>query len=408
MDPQSRIHPNFRVIAIGLNPSFAEDSQARYISSSTGFSYHVIQPSSQSAAPIHDSKGSWSGSTVYDISAVLPSFVSSFPEKLLPNLTQAIVAINQLGLKEYPELRFSIRHLFKLQTALKGLSRDALDRREYSVEARANDNEEILKIFENLFLVKFLPSNISSRFYSALESCGYTFQNQSSSAPPKQLKLEVTQNQVKIGDLEVTRRIALNPEKVPNPLFYENPYQIAILKNLLQFISLDSADSRSLLVIGNQGVGKNKITDRMLSLWNAEREYTQLNRDTTLQSLLVTVLIENNKIKYIDSPLVVAMKTGRIAIIDEADKADNSVVSILKSIADLMGSSSKPTSHDISYSEFHHNSASELVLSDNRRMLTEEAYQSMYPGTLPDDDKFIVIHKDFRMIVLANRPGKCI
>ena len=40
-----------------------------------------------------------------------------------------------------------------------------------------------------------------------------------------------------------------------------------------------------LLLIGNQGVGKNKLTDRMLELLNAEREYFQLHRDTTVAAL---------------------------------------------------------------------------------------------------------------------------
>ena len=38
-----------------------------------------------------------------------------------------------------------------------------------------------------------------------------------------------------------------------------------------------------LLLIGNQGVGKNKIADRFLQLLNRPREYLQLHRDTTVQ-----------------------------------------------------------------------------------------------------------------------------
>ena len=36
---------------------------------------------------------------------------------------------------------------------------------------------------------------------------------------------------------------------------------------------------QQLLLIGNQGVGKNKLTDRMLQLLRREREYMQLHRD---------------------------------------------------------------------------------------------------------------------------------
>ena len=40
-----------------------------------------------------------------------------------------------------------------------------------------------------------------------------------------------------------------------------------------------------LLLLGEQGVGKNKLADKLLELLNAEREYIQLHRDTTVASL---------------------------------------------------------------------------------------------------------------------------
>jgi MoxR-like ATPase len=43
-----------------------------------------------------------------------------------------------------------------------------------------------------------------------------------------------------------------------------------------------------LLLIGNQGVGKNKISDRLLQLLRLEREYMQLHRDTTVQALTLS------------------------------------------------------------------------------------------------------------------------
>ena len=38
-----------------------------------------------------------------------------------------------------------------------------------------------------------------------------------------------------------------------------------------------------LLLIGNQGVGKNKVADRFLQLLDRPRQYIQLHRDTTVQ-----------------------------------------------------------------------------------------------------------------------------
>ncbi|CDQ92444.1 unnamed protein product [Oncorhynchus mykiss] len=59
-----------------------------------------------------------------------------------------------------------------------------------------------------------------------------------------------------------------------------------------------------LLLVGNQGVGKNKIVDRFLHLLNRPREYLQLHRDTTVQTLTLQPSVRDGIIIYEDSPLV--------------------------------------------------------------------------------------------------------
>jgi hypothetical protein len=54
---------------------------------------------------------------------------------------------------------------------------------------------------------------------------------------------------------------------------------------------------------GEQGVGKNKLVDRLLQLLNAEREYIQLHRDTTLTQLTVVPHLVDGRVVYEDSPL---------------------------------------------------------------------------------------------------------
>jgi len=67
-------------------------------------------------------------------------------------------------------------------------------------------------------------------------------------------------------------------------------------------------------------VGKNKITDRLLQLLRREREYIQLHRDTTVSSLTLSPSLVEGRLVYLDSPLVRAMKFGRVMVIDEVDK----------------------------------------------------------------------------------------
>ncbi len=57
----------------------------------------------------------------------------------------------------------------------------------------------------------------------------------------------------------------------------------------------DFALGEHLLLVGNQGVGKNKIVDRLLQLMHCPREYIQLHRDTTVQTLTLQPQVESAK-----------------------------------------------------------------------------------------------------------------
>ena len=158
------------------------------------------------------------------------------------------------------------------------------------------------------------------------------------------------------------------------------------------------------MLIGNQGVGKNKIADRLCELLDAEREYMQLHRDTSVQSLTVIPLLEGGKITYQDSPLLRAAVAGRVLILDEVDKAPLEVVCLLKG---LIGDG-------------------EIMLHDGRRLVTSSRGRALYRqhgggggGSAgcqgldePSEDSLqafygskglIQAHPSFLLIALANR-----
>jgi hypothetical protein len=87
---------------------------------------------------------------------------------------------------------------------------------------------------------------------------------------------------------------------------------------------------------------------------------------------MFTTSLEGGVIKYTDSPLLRAITYGRVIIIDEADKAPEHVVAIFRSLA----------------------GQSEMTLSDGRRVR---------PTRERNGD--IAVHPNFRLILLANRPG---
>ena len=118
---------------------------------------------------------------------------------------------------------------------------------------------------------------------------------------------------------------------------------------------------------------------KLISFFLNQPRYIQLHRDTTVYSLTVQPVIKAGIVYYEDSPLVKAVKEGRVLVIDEADKAPLHVTSILKSLVE----------------------SGEMLLSDGRKIVQRENLTS----TNKNDPRIIAMHKNFRMIILANRPG---
>jgi len=90
--------------------------------------------------------------------------------------------------------------------------------------------------------------------------------------------------------------------------------------------------------------------------------------------------VVNGVIVYEDSPLVVAAREGHILVIDEADKAPLEVVCVLKGLID-----------------------GDMSLSDGRKLVSASLLLKQKKKS--DHNRIIPIHPNFRMIVLANRPG---
>lgn len=95
-----------------------------------------------------------------------------------------------------------------------------------------------------------------------------------------------------------------------------------------------------------------------------------------MQSLTLQPTVESGVIVYDDSPLVKAVKAGHILVVDEADKAPTHVTCILKTLVE----------------------SGEMILSDGRRIIPTSSI-------LEDGNQYIRMHPNFRMFVLANRPG---
>lgn len=101
--------------------------------------------------------------------------------------------------------------------------------------------------------------------------------------------------------------------------------------------------------------------------------------DTTVQALTLSPSLKDGRVFYEDSALVRSVTLGRVLVIDEADKAPLEVVAVLKGLVQ----------------------DGEMDLADGRKIV------HALPKNLSEREasRFIPIHPDFKLIVLANRPG---
>ncbi|XP_076231251.1 von Willebrand factor A domain-containing protein c12.2 [Calliopsis andreniformis] len=332
-----RIDPSFRIIALAESPMI-NNSSGQWLNSEllSLFLFHEMRPLSKSEE-LHIIRSKYGEPSemllnILDLAHLLRSSSDPTLQSLAGSLsTRQILRIAERMHKFKTEDAYVAVHRACLARFLPVLAKQALE--------------------DSCKRMNIIPTNSTSNKY---------------------IKCEVKDNTVQIGDTVVNRCNTTALTKVPDILFYDVPQHVALLERLLQDFSL----GQNLLLVGNQGVGKNKIVDRLLQLLNRPREYIQLHRDTTVQTLTLQPMVRDGKVVYEDSPLVQAVKLGHVLVVDEADKAPTHVTCILKTLVE----------------------SGEMILSDGRRIVPPTSSSAVDSNTIP-------LHPDFKMIVLANRPG---
>ncbi|XP_026486549.2 von Willebrand factor A domain-containing protein 8 [Vanessa tameamea] len=339
-----RIHPSFRLIALAEPPV-------------TSRGQHWLSPEILSLFIFHEMRNLSKNEEIFIINSLYGDISSP--------LHSIIDLADQLRLSE--------------DSTLKNLSSSLSTRQLLRIASRMSKYpaDSAYETVQRTFLAKFLPNLARRALDGASQKIGIQPPTKFGifGRDPKKVGCSVQNGVLTIGktSTEIFKTDALT--KVPDILFYDVPQHIALLEWLLQDFLLGN----HLLLVGNQGVGKNKIADRLLQLLNRPREYIQLHRDTTVQSLTVQPTVRDGVVIYEDSPLVKAVKYGHVLVVDEADKAPTHVTCILKTLVE----------------------SGEMILSDGRRIVPKDMMES----SGGDVSSFIPVHEDFRMIVLANRPG---
>uniref|UniRef100_A0A8C9Z2I1 von Willebrand factor A domain-containing protein 8 n=1 Tax=Sander lucioperca TaxID=283035 RepID=A0A8C9Z2I1_SANLU len=335
------IHPSFRVLAlaeppvVGASTNSSRGQQWLGPELLTMFLYHTVSPMARAEE-------------MKLIQGLTPNVPKEAAEQLL-HLTHSLRKTNDATAQSLAS-SLSTRQLLRICRRLS----------QYP-------EESIAHAVNKACLSRFLPSLARASLDKSLANCSIP-DTPDPAEHTRDFSCSVKDGVLTIGSVSAPVYDANEKMKVPDVLFYDNLQHMMVMEDMLKDFLL----GEHLLLVGNQGVGKNKIVDRFLHLLNRPREYLQLHRDTTVQTLTLQPSVRDGIIMYEDSPLVKAVKLGHILVIDEADKAPTNVTCILKALVE----------------------SGEMILADGRRIISAEGR----PNT-------IVMHPDFRMLVLANRPG---
>ncbi|XP_050974831.1 von Willebrand factor A domain-containing protein 8 isoform X2 [Labeo rohita] len=335
------IHPSFRIIALAEPPQIGSTTQ-QWLGPEilTMFLFHTIKPLGKA-----------------EETAVIQGMIPNVPKEAVEQLQHLTHSLRKSNDSTALSLASSLstRQLLRICRRLS----------QYPQESVAH-------AVNKACLSRFLPSLARSALQKSLANSSIEDQPDPALEQSHLYTCTVKDGLLTIGNVSAPVYSPDEKMKVPDVLFYENVQHMMVMQDMLKDFLL----GEHLLLVGNQGVGKNKIVDRFLHLMNRPREYLQLHRDTTVQTLTLQPSVRDGIIIYEDSPLVKAVKMGHILVIDEADKAPTNVTCILKTLVE----------------------SGEMILADGRRIVSDPLEAAGRPNAIP-------MHPDFRMIVLANRPG---
>jgi hypothetical protein len=315
-----RIDPDFEVVALANRPTGGASIPAdQWLNSEMLTLFHFVQLPPLSKGTISDIlKDQRNGEKLLDEkSAELHKLVN-----LSKTFEQKNEACREEGSTPMPEL--SLRQLKRIWSQYT-----------HTKDTFQNTDQEVMAdLLHRTMLTKFMPPPIRDFISQAISDSDFapmTSPNTSDdhfALQPQHLRQDG--EMVQIGSLFMPVRSSSDfAELIPDTLFYQIPHHTYYLENIARDIQ---AGERWILLIGNQGTGKNKLIDHLLQQLKWPRQYMQLHRDTSIQSLTTTPTVNAGKISYDDSPLVKAVQEGHMLVIDEADKAPTEVICILKTL----------------------------------------------------------------------------
>jgi len=268
-----QVHERFRLIALGAPPTKSEDARARYLNADLNLSFHLLPD----VTPSDIERVLRSHTAQSNASAKLDKVAAESVSQTDNHLMVAIHALYNSSHKANQELRPSLRHAQRVQATLRTMlcnSAEPVSKKETSVLVHS--------MLSQALLVRFLSAAASAQFGAAMEGAGigptassgkinkllkYTQKSGPAQTVDRTIAVDHDANEVTIGAVSVPRRKCALPELVPQPLFHANASHLQVLESLLlSYKASYETDEKAILLIGNQGVGKNKLVDRLLQV----------------------------------------------------------------------------------------------------------------------------------------------
>jgi len=357
-----RVHPSFRIIALGTPPVNKADENTLSAAVESALQSFSTLPAANGTGhppqkPLAAAPRSWLSSDVLpmfsfhnlppssadEVLHMLRCTVPHASEQQRESVVDLAKALKAAAVTQFADdaataavLTLSLRQIRRLAARIACMS-----------AATAAAPTDASAAVHDVMMTAFLPGGARDAVAASIQAAGLgsgaTLGFSSASAvsamrrcqlgaggSQRQWSLPADHPALEIGNaLLPVQSIPRDPQLVPHPVFFDIPRHMEHLGALARDMC---SGERHLLLLGNQGVGKNKLADRMLQLLNWEREYIQVHRDSSVASLTLTPSMVGGRVRWEDSPLVQAAACGRVLMLDEADKAPTEVLAVLKSL----------------------------------------------------------------------------
>jgi von Willebrand factor A domain-containing protein 8 len=325
-----RVHPSFRIVALASPPQHGKSWIHPEVLGM--FAFHTVPP-----LPLSESYELLQGKF-----PSLPFSAVDAIVKVSEQLRQAADATFRDDVASASAMKLSLRQLLRV-------ARHATTACSAATSVLTPElSTSIADSVKESMLLQFLPDTVRRSIQGILESTLPLYRTADAAvteATTVSFKPSVVDGVLDIGGVKCVISQPKQPELVPAPLFFDIPRHSKLLRDML--LDVVGGDHH-LLLIGNQvsgycsrihwwcscrelgfrllteccllvfqGVGKNKLADRALQLLNTEREYMQLHRDSTVQSLTLSPTLRDGVVVWEDSALVRAVTHGRTLVVDE-------------------------------------------------------------------------------------------